>query len=273
MAKKNDSVMGYAGIALMAVLVYLFTNKAFLIALGVVLVAVIVAVILKKRKQKPASLFPQKQITDEAKDYVQKILEFEKQYERIATAEQEGTMIVSEKDAVKLLGAVLSNQNSYSQYSNLVDTYYKKALENKEDFSSDEEVFRNQVTFSLYSLIEVLQKIVTEREENAKLFYSITNYVERLLYINEEFFKPLFYTLHGFCFWYIYEKNFSYHVKLNIIKKVLKKHNGIKQTDFYKLVAGKKEDISFVLYYAELANEIKREKSGRSYLLYLPDTK
>lgn len=272
MAKKNNFVMGYGLLALMAGLGYLFTNKFFLIALGVVIVAIIVIVILKKREQKPKSLFPQNQITEEAKEYVQKLLDFEKPYERVATADQEGTMIVSEKEMAKLLGLVLSNQNSYTQYSNLVNESYKKALENKEDFSSDEEVFRNQLTFSLYSLVEVLKKIIFERDENLKHFASITNYVERLLYINEDFFKPLFDSLQGFCFWYIYEKYYLYPIQLRHIKRILERNNGIKQTDFYKLLGYPKEQVSFTLYYAELANKIRREKSGRTYQLYLPDT-
>ena len=272
MAKKNNSVMGGAGIALMAVLVYLFTSKKFLIAFGVIAIAVVIALILKNRKKKPASLFPQSKVSDEAKDYVQKILDFEKPYEREATDEQDGTMIVPEKEAKDLFGKVLSNTESYKPYESFVDSFYQKALENKEDFSKNEIELGNQITYSVWGICETLRKIIIDRDENSKSFYTITNLAERLVSVNEELFKPFFYALQGFCFWYIYEKDFSYSVRLNRIKRVLAKNSGIKQTDFYKLLGGSKEDISFTLYYAELAKEIIREKSGRSYLLYLPET-
>lgn len=274
MAKKNNSVMGGAGIALMAVLVYLFTSKKFLIGLGVVLVIAIVFLILKNKKKNPKPLFPVNQILDSAKEYAQKIVSFDKEYEREATDEQDGTMILPAIEAVELFGKVFSNQDAYKPYEDLVNISYNKAMENKEDFSqggTDE--LGNQITFSIWGIFETLNKLINEHEENSKSFFTITNCAERLVYANEELFKPFFYALQGFCFWFIYEKSFLYFSRLHTIKRVLSKHSGIKQTDFYKLVGGTKEDISFTLYYAELAKEIIREKSGRSYLLYLPDTK
>lgn len=273
MAKKNNSVMGYGFIALMAVLGYLFTNKVFLIILGVVIVTVIVVVFLKKRKYKPASLFPQKQITDESKEYVQKILDFEKSYERVATDEQGGTMIVPEKEARNLFGKILSNKESFHQYETLIDSFYQKVMEKKEDLSkTGEEELASQITYSVWGICETLKKITIEKNVNTKSFYKISELASRLVYVNEELFKPFFFALQGFCFWYIYEKYFLYFVQLRHIKRALKKNNGIKQTDFYKLVGYPKEEISFTLYYAELANEIRREKSGRTYQLYLTDT-
>ena len=47
MAKKNNSGMGGGAIVLMAVLVYLFTSKKFLIALGIVTAFIIIYVIIK----------------------------------------------------------------------------------------------------------------------------------------------------------------------------------------------------------------------------------
>lgn len=52
MAKKNNSIMSGGAIALMAVLVYLFTSRAFLVALGVIVVFVIILAIVKIQKQK-----------------------------------------------------------------------------------------------------------------------------------------------------------------------------------------------------------------------------
>lgn len=273
MAKKNNSVMSGGAIVLMAVLVYLFTSKKFLIALGIVAVIIVVAVILKKRKNKPVSLFSQNKITDDAKDYVQKILAFEKPFERIATDEQDGTMIVSENEASDLFGKVLSNKESYNQYETLVDSFYQKAMQEKEDFSKNgEEELANQITYSVWGICESLKKIIIEKDVNTKSFYTISELVSRLVYVDEELFKPFFYALQGFCFWYIYEKDFLYSIRLRHIKRILLRNNGIKQTDFYRLVGYPKDDVSFTLYYAELANEIRREKSGRSYQLYLLDT-
>ena len=53
MAKKNNSGLSGSAVVFMAVLVYLFTNKKFLIALGVVIVISLVVIVLKKRKSKP----------------------------------------------------------------------------------------------------------------------------------------------------------------------------------------------------------------------------
>ena len=60
MAKKNNSGMSGSAIVFMAVLVYLFTSKKFLIALGVVIAITVVVIILKNRKRKTKSFFYQK---------------------------------------------------------------------------------------------------------------------------------------------------------------------------------------------------------------------
>lgn len=273
MAKKSNSGMNSSAIVFMAVLVYLFTSKKFLIALGVVIAITVVVIILKKRKSKPKSLFSQNKISDSAMEYVQKILAFEKPYERSETEEQDGTMIVSENEAKELFGKVLSNKESYSQYETLVDSFYQKTMKEKEDFSKNgEEELANQITYSVWGICNSLKKIIIEKDINTKSFYTISELASRLLYVNEELFKPLFYALQSFCFWYIYEKDFFYSIRLRHIKRILARNRGIKQTELYKLMGYTKEEISFTLYYAELANEILREKSGRTYQLYLPDT-
>lgn len=275
MAKKNNSGLSGSAVVFMAVLVYLFTNKKFLIALGVVIVISLVVIVLKKRKSKPKhkSLFSQNKISDSAMEYVQKILAFEKPYERRETEDHDGTMIVSGNEAKELFGKVLSNKESYSQYETLVDSFYQKAMKEKEDFSKNgEEELANQITYSVWGICNSLKKIIIEKDINTKSFYTISELTSRLLYVNEELFKPLFYALQGFCFWYIYEKDFFYSIRLRHIKRILARNSGIKQTELYKLMGYTKEEISFTLYYAELANEILREKSGRTYQLYLPDT-
>ena len=211
MAKKNNSGLSGSAVVFMAVLVYLFTNKKFLIALGVVIVISLVVIVLKKRKSKPKhkSLFSQNKISDSAMEYVQKILAFEKPYERRETEDHDGTMIVSENEAKELFGKVLSNKESYSQYETLVDSFYQKAMKEKEDFSKNgEEELANQITYSVWGICNSLKKIIIEKDINTKSFYTISELTSRLLYVNEELFKPLFYALQGFCFWYIYEKDF-----------------------------------------------------------------
>lgn len=273
MAKKNNSGMSGSAIVFMAVLVYLFTSKKFLIALGVIIAITVVVIILKKRKRKTKSLFSQNKISDSAMEYVQKILAFEKPYERSETEEQDGTMIVSENEAKELFGKVLSNKESYNQYETLVDSFYQKIMKEKEDFSKNgEEELANQITYSVWGICNSLKKIIIEKDINTKSFYTISELASRLLYIDEELFKSLFYALQGFCFWYIYEKDFFYSIRLRHIKRILARNNGIKQTELYKLMGYTKEEISFTLYYAELANEILREKSGRTYQIYLLDT-
>ncbi|MBR9682285.1 MAG: hypothetical protein GOV02_01295 [Candidatus Aenigmarchaeota archaeon] len=52
------------------------------------------------------------------------------------------------------------------------------------------------------------------------------------------------------------------------IKNLVKNTPGILQTDIYKKLSFTKEDISYVLYFGALLNDIRREKKGRTYAVF-----
>lgn len=56
-------------------------------------------------------------------------------------------------------------------------------------------------------------------------------------------------------------------------RKWVAQNPGILQTDVYEVLEGfSKDDISYVLYFAEREGEIARVKKGRTYQLFLPTT-
>lgn len=63
-----------------------------------------------------------------------------------------------------------------------------------------------------------------------------------------------------------------YHLMLDEIKEILMEKPNILQTEIYSLLRNySKNDIQYVLYYADFKNDITRKKKGRSYILNLKD--
>ena len=55
-----------------------------------------------------------------------------------------------------------------------------------------------------------------------------------------------------------------------IIQKQVSTSPGVLQTSIYGAIPFKKEEIGYALYFGALLNDIRREKKGRTYTLYLP---
>ncbi len=56
-----------------------------------------------------------------------------------------------------------------------------------------------------------------------------------------------------------------------IIQKKVGENPGVLQTSIYGTIPFQKDDIIYALYFGALLNDIRREKKGRTYTLFLPD--
>jgi hypothetical protein len=61
-----------------------------------------------------------------------------------------------------------------------------------------------------------------------------------------------------------------YNEIIPLVQAHVAEHPGVLQTSIYSVVPYQKEDIGYALYFGALLNDIRREKKGRTYALYLP---
>jgi len=61
-----------------------------------------------------------------------------------------------------------------------------------------------------------------------------------------------------------------YNEIIPLVQAYVAEHPGVLQTSIYSVVPFQKEDIGYALYFGALLNDIRREKKGRTYALYLP---
>jgi hypothetical protein len=125
--------------------------------------------------------------------------------------------------------------------------------------------------FAFESVTASIIKLTADKSIARDCFKAIDNFSDRLLQMDKEKFKDLFFRLRGYHFWYVYNQDEDYKISVKYIQNRLKLYHGIKQTDFYKKISEKKDDISYVLYFAEKSGEIVRKEEGRTYRLYLPE--
>lgn len=63
--------------------------------------------------------------------------------------------------------------------------------------------------------------------------------------------------------------DYLYSETLSMIKSVLTEDGPTKQTDLYQEVDADREAIKYVLYFADVVGDLKRDKAGRTYLVSL----
>jgi hypothetical protein len=56
-----------------------------------------------------------------------------------------------------------------------------------------------------------------------------------------------------------------------LIQQQVSKTPGVLQTSIYGSIPFQKEEVGYALYFGALLNDIRREKKGRTYALYLPE--
>ncbi len=229
MAKKNNSVMSGGAVVLMAVLVYLFTSKKFLIALGIVIAFIIIYAIIKHLNLKRQT--EKEPLTVDSENTIYAV-----------TSDETGNSEVAKYDLSELPGNV-----SY---------FISTALESetKKDF--------------LAARVNYMKAV-----EELKRFSEPTEYEQLIIPIQRMYDE---FVLRDPVYKYLMSK----------LLPIIENHNGILQSEISKefesvdwgtLTNGNrdvmKEDIYYALYFADKFGHIKRIKKGRSYQLYLPDTK
>lgn len=158
------------------------------------------------------------------------------------------------------------------EYEPLVIDIYEKAIARINTYLeiTDEDEFFAQMHFAIETLCQNIIYLTKDKEHSRKYWAVIDNLSDRLLQMDHDRFKRLFFTLHEWHFGYVYKFDTNYVFAIQQIKRSLELFHGIKQTDFYKKTFESKDDIQFALYFGEKAGEIKRIKDGQSYRLYLP---
>lgn len=157
------------------------------------------------------------------------------------------------------------------QYEYLVQDVYEKTMVKVNNYLKlEEEDMFLQMHFALETLCHNIICLTKDGENSRKYWTVIDNLSDRLLQINHDKFKFLFFALHEWHFGYVYTFDTDYDYTVKRIKKMLKLYHGIKQTDFYKKISESKDNIQFALYFAEKSGEIKRIKDGQTFRLYLP---
>ena len=160
------------------------------------------------------------------------------------------------------------------EYEPLVIDIYEKAIARINTYLeiTDEDEFFAQMHFAIETLCQNIIYLTKDTENSRKYWAVIDNLSDRLLQMDHDRFKRLFFTLHEWHFGYVYTFDTNYALTIQDIKKSLEFLHGIKQTEFYKKNSHSKDDIQFALYFGEKAGEVKRVKDGQSYLLYLPES-
>jgi hypothetical protein len=163
--------------------------------------------------------------------------------------------------------------SDYKQYGSLANGVYENAVAKENSYKEilgTPEIYP-RLQFALEGIVTNLISIAKDKSRLRDHLAAIDNLSERLLLMNENLFKKLFLLLHEYRFWLVYNQDEAYKYTVEKIKKQLRLYHGIKQVDFYKKISGKKDDISYTLYFAEKAGEVVRQKDGRTYRLYLPE--
>jgi hypothetical protein len=163
--------------------------------------------------------------------------------------------------------------DDHKQYESLANEVYENAISKENSYKEiiDTPEVYPQLRFAFEGVAANLIKITRDKSNLRKYFAALDNFSERLLRINNKIFRKLFILLHEYHFWSVYNQDQEYKILIEKIKKRLRLCHGIKQTDFYRKISNSKDDISYVLYFAEKAGEIVRQKDSRTYRLYLPE--
>jgi hypothetical protein len=163
--------------------------------------------------------------------------------------------------------------NERKQYEPLANEVYKNATAKENSYKEiiNTPEIHPQLQFALEGIVTNMINIIKDKSNSRNHLAAIDNFSERLLLMNHDLFKKLFLLLHEYRFWFVYNQDETYKYIVKKMKNRLRFCHGIKQTDFYKKMSEKKNDVSYFLYFAEKSGEIVRQRDGRTYRLYLPE--
>jgi len=213
-------------------------------------------------------VLPKIEVSDEINQYVQSLIDF---------VYADGTLphdkILSKKNQHNILCQIFALDADFSKYQPFIQTIYENAVSKVNTYENitDKEEWYQNLRFAFETITTNIIKLTVDKSAARDCFKAIDNVSDRLLQMDGEKFKDLFFRLHGYHFWYVYNQDEDYKMTVKNFQDRLKYYHGIKQTDFYKKRSEKKDDISYVLYFAEKSGEIVRKEEGRTYRLYLPE--
>jgi len=283
MARRRTSIIqlfGYAFIVVIAVIIsalkFIKEHLAIFIGIAVVIIGFVVFFFIRKNKTgKSTNLFegkklvlPEIEVSDEINQYIQSLIDF---------VYSDGSLprdkILSKKNQHNILCQIFALDIDVTKYEPLVQSIYENALSKVNSFANitDKKEWYQNLHFAFETITVNIIKLTADKSAARECFKAIDNLSDRLLQIDGEKFKDLFFRLHIYHFWYVYNQDEGYKMTVKNFQDRLKYYHGIKQTDFYKKRSEKKDDISYVLYFAEKSGEIVRKEEGRTYRLYLPE--
>jgi hypothetical protein len=275
----GEGLLVLGGLALIGMAIY-FILKHFAIIIVVLLIVVLSVIFFMSRKYTGAissllgifktghiELLPKIQASDEVKQKATALIEYV-----YAIGAPPSDNKPSKKYQHNILCQFYSLDN-IAEYEPYAKEIFENVLRTVNPYKEqvDEYDFYESMHYAFETLIENIIGLASKKGNNRDLWNAIDNMAQRLLQINTEKFMELFFTIHEYHFWYVYNRDEEYKSTLQDIENSLELYHGIKQTEFYKKVSGKKNDISHALYFAEKSRDIIRIQDGRSYRLYLPE--
>jgi len=272
----STSLLGYGFIGIIAVVVAAFNfikeNPLIFIIIAVVIVGIIVFLVVRKQTSKTIEgkniSLPNIKVNEEVDKYINSLIDYV-----YADGSSPKIFNISKKNQHNILCQIFMLDIDLSKYEPFVQDIFENTVNKVNTYKdiTDKEEWYESLHFAFESMVASIIQLSTNKTATRDHFKGIDNLSERLLQINGELFKNLFFRLRGYHFWYVYNQDENYKLSLKQIKNRLKIYHGIKQSEFYKKCSDKKDDVSYVLYFAQKANEIVRKEEGRTYRLYLPE--
>jgi hypothetical protein len=282
--KKRTSAkqaLSYSFIVFIALIAAIFTfikeNLVIFIIIAVIIIGIIIYFFIRKsvpKTDKTSDTFegkklvlPKIEISAKTDQEVKDLIDF---------VYGDGThpinKILSKKNQHNILCQIFVLDIDLAKYEPFIQNIYEKAITKINTYASivDSDERYEGLRFAFESTIANIIELSLNKSKARICFNAIDNFTDRLLQMDRERFKNLFFRLHGYHFWHVYNQDEDYKMTSDKIKKRLKLYHGIRQTEFYKKCSETKDDISYTLYFAEKAGEIIRKQEGRTYRLYLP---
>jgi hypothetical protein len=213
-------------------------------------------------------VLPKIEVSEEIDQYVKSLIDFV-----YADGVPPRYKILSKENQYNILCQIFSLDIDFAKNEPFVQSIYENTGSKVNTYATieDKEEWYSQLHFAFEETVADIIKLSADKSVARDCFKGLDNLTDRLLQMDGEKFKDLFFRLRGYHFWYVYNQDEKYKYTLEQMKNRLKIYHGIKQTEFYKKCPEKKDDVSYVLYFAEKANEIVRKEDGRTFRLYLPE--
>jgi hypothetical protein len=266
MARRNQVGSGFiiGLLVIIGIVIWLSSLSpiVWIVVFGIAILGVTAFFIIKN-----VEILPRINVSDEIKKEITNLVDFVYQ----GGFKPESSM-PSKKYQHNILCQIYAWESDIAPYENFVHPIFEKTIQKINTYKDlDNDELCEHMRFAFGGMCKAIIDLTKDKSHARKHFSSLDNLSDRLVQINTDKFKKLFYLTHGYHFWYVYNQDDDYKYFVRQLKNRLKLYHGIKQSDFYKNVSEKKDDVSYTLYFAEKAGEIIRKEVGRTYRLYLPE--